>query len=88
MWARLVPGSRLPLDVRVLVAGDHTVWDPGGAAAGVELWAHLRLLFFRAVWHLRCCRVAGGQVFTAAAVVALTAAWVARAVRLDWLCIH
>jgi hypothetical protein len=85
LWARLVPGSRLPLDVRVLVAGDHTVWDPGGAAAGVELWAHLRLLFCRAVWHLRCCRVASGQVFTAAAVVALTAAWVARAVRLDWL---
>ncbi len=25
------------------------------------------------------------QVFTAAAVVALTAAWIARAVRLDWL---
>jgi hypothetical protein len=34
LWARLVPGSRLPLDVRVLIAGDHTVWDPGGAAAG------------------------------------------------------
>ncbi len=33
-----------PLDARVLVAGDHTVWDPGGAAAGVELWAHMRLL--------------------------------------------
>jgi hypothetical protein len=45
LWARLVPGSRLPLDARGLLAGDHTVWDPGGAAAGVELWAHLRLLF-------------------------------------------
>ncbi len=30
-------------------------------------------------------RVASGQVFTAVAVVALTAAWVARAVRLGWL---
>jgi hypothetical protein len=29
--------------------------------------------------------VANGQDFTAAAVVALTAAWIARAVRLDWL---
>ncbi len=29
--------------------------------------------------------MANGQVFTAAAVVVLTAAWIARAVRLDWL---
>ncbi len=39
-----------PLDVRVLLAGDHTVWDPGGGDAGAELWTHLRLLFCRAVW--------------------------------------
>ncbi len=52
----------------------------------MELWTHLRLLFCRAVWHLRCRRVADGQqVFSAAAVVALTAAWIERAVRLDWL---
>ncbi len=69
-----------------MITGDHTVWDPGGAAAGVELWAHLRLLFCRAVWHLpRYCRVANGKVFTAAAVVVLTAVWIARAVWLDWL---
>ena len=36
-------------------------------------------------WHLRCHRVATGKVFTAAAVVGLTAAWVGRAIRLDWL---
>ncbi len=41
--------------------------------------------FCPAVWHLRCCTVANGRVLTAAAVVALTAAWIARAVRLDWL---
>jgi hypothetical protein len=58
------------LDARVLLAGDHTVWDPGGGDAGAELWTHLRLLFCHAVWYLRCCRVAHhGQVFTAAAVV-------------------
>ncbi len=45
----------------------------------------LRLLFRRAVWHLRCHRVATGKVFTAAAVVGLTAAWVGRAICLDWL---
>ncbi len=65
-------------------AGDHTVWDPGGRGeAGAELWTHL--LFCRAVWHLRCCRAAEGQVFTAATVVALVASWVQRAIRLDWL---
>jgi hypothetical protein len=46
----------------------HTVWDPGGGEAGAELLAHLRLLFCRAVWYLRCCRVAHGQVFSASAV--------------------
>jgi hypothetical protein len=38
--ARLVPGSQLPLDARGLLAGDHTMWEPGRAAARVELWAH------------------------------------------------
>jgi hypothetical protein len=58
----LVAGRVPPLDARVLLAGDHAVWDPGGGEAGAELWAHLRLLFCRAVWYLRCCRVAHGQV--------------------------
>ncbi len=69
----------------MLLAGDHTVWDPGGGEAGAELWTHLRLLFCRAVWHLRCCRAAEGQVFPAATVVALVRSWVQRAIRLDWL---
>jgi hypothetical protein len=86
LWTRLVPGDVVPLDARVLLAGDHTVWAPGGGDAGSELWAHLRLLFCRAVWHMRCRRVSGGRhEFTAAAVVAMAAAWVERAVRLDWL---
>jgi hypothetical protein len=70
VWAMLVAGRVPPLDVRVLLAGDHTVWDPGGGEAGAELWTHLRLLFCRAVWCLRCCKVAHGQVFSASAVVA------------------
>jgi hypothetical protein len=81
-----VPGDTVRLDARVLLAGDHTVWAPGGGDDGMELWTHLRLLFCRALWHLRCRRaVDGQQVFTAGAVVALTAAWVERVLRLDWL---
>ncbi len=80
----------LPVDARVLLAGDHTVWNPGGGEAGAELWTHLRLLFCRAVWHQRCCWAAAGQVYTAATVVALSdvtsaTSWVQRAIRLDWL---
>jgi hypothetical protein len=48
VWALLVAGRVPPLDVWVLLAGDHTVWDPGGGEAGAELWTHLRLLFCRA----------------------------------------
>ena len=81
----LVAGRVPPLDARVLLAGDHAVWDPGGGEAGAELWTHLRLLFCRAVWYLRCCRVAHGQVFSASAVVALASSWIRRAIRLDWL---
>jgi len=85
VWAMLVAGRVPPLDARVLLAGDHAVWDPGGGEAGAGLWTHLRLLFCRAVWYLRCCRVAHGQVFSASAVVALTSSWLRRAIRLDWL---
>jgi hypothetical protein len=88
LWGRVVEGRVLPVNARVLLAGHHTVWDPGGGETGAELWTHfkckLRLLFCRAVWHLRCCRAAEGQVFTAATVVALES-WVQRAIRLDWL---
>jgi hypothetical protein len=61
VWALLVAGRVPPLslDVRVLLPGDHTVWDPGGGEAGAELWTHLCLLFCRAVWYMRCCRVDG-----------------------------
>jgi hypothetical protein len=54
LWSKVVAGVQLPLDARVLLAGDHTVWDPGGGDAGRALWTHLLLLFCRAVWHLRC----------------------------------
>jgi hypothetical protein len=86
VWALNVPGRVPPLDARVLLAGDHTVWDPGGGEAGAELWAHppapsvlpcglVPALLQGGPWtgvHCFCC-------------VALTATWIRHAVRLDWL---
>ena len=66
------------------MVGDASVWSPAGGRPFEDLWFHLRLLFCRAVWALRSRRAVLGQGFTAAAVVALTASWVERAVRLDW----
>jgi hypothetical protein len=73
--AGIAEGRVHPMDARVLFAGDHFVWEPGGGYAGEELWTHLCLLVCRAVRHLRCCRAAHGQAFPAAAVLALSASW-------------
>jgi len=83
LWRR-IGGSLPPLDARVLVVGDKSVWAPAGGRYGWELWSHLRLLFCRSVWSLTSKRRASGQQFAAAAVVAMTAAAVEQAVRLDW----
>jgi hypothetical protein len=42
VWALLVAGRVPPLDVRDLLAGDHTVWDPGDGEAGAEPMDHPR----------------------------------------------
>ena len=85
VWSRIGGEPPPPLDARVLVVGDHTVWEPGGGRDFSALWHHLRLLFGRAVWTLHGRRAVHAQPYTAAAVVALVSAWVARAVRLDWM---
>ncbi len=79
----------------VLLAGDHTVWDPGGGEAGAELWTHLRLLFFffnRAFCSaVRCGTNAAAEwpmcmcSLLLLSVVALTSSWLRRAIRLHWL---
>jgi hypothetical protein len=81
-----------------VVAGCSCLWMPGFCWLGTTLSGTLGVgmpgrhcgpicacCFGVPVWHLRCHRVATGKVFTAAAVVGLTAAWVGRAIRLDWL---
>ena len=72
LWRR-IGGSLPPLDARVLVVGDMSVWEPEGGRYGWELWSHLRLLFCRSVWSLTSKRRASGRLFAAAAVVAMTA---------------
>jgi hypothetical protein len=74
------------LTAQVLVAGqlDDDAWSPGDGTH-VELWLHLRLLFCQSVWLLHGRRAATGQPFTAAAVVAVTAARLEHAIRQDWL---
>lgn len=34
-------GVQLPLEARVLLAGDHIVWDPRSGDDGRALWTHL-----------------------------------------------
>ncbi len=83
LWGQLGAGPP-PLDASVLVVGDRSVWSPGGGTSGWALWTHLRLEFCRSVWRLTARRSAGGQAFSAAAVVGMTAAEVSRSIRKDW----
>ena len=87
LWRKMA-GVEPPLDARVIVVGDRSVWSPdeGQGCVKWEVWTHLRLAFCRAVWALTARRArAGGPQFTAAAVVAMVAAALERALRRDWL---
>lgn len=87
LWARIAPEDEVvPLDARVILLGDGTVWAPRGGPAAEELWLHLRLLFCRAVWsHAGRSGVGVAGDRAAAAVVATAASLIARSIRLDWL---
>ncbi len=87
-WATIVAGRVSPLDAWVLLAGDHTVWDPGGGDAGAELCTHLRLCFCRALQSGTCAAAELPMARCAlllSAVLALTASWTRWAIRLNWL---
>ena len=85
-WHCPVADPPVPLDAsRVILLGDASVWEPAGGSAARSRWLHLRLLFCRAVWSVVCRRKTAGTPVSSAAVVRLAAAWIARAVRLDWL---
>jgi hypothetical protein len=87
LWARLAPeDGPVPLDARVLLLGDVSVWSPRGGEGPAGLWLHLRLLFCRAVWVTAVrARAGGGLAEGWRQVVAMTVAWVSRAIRQDWL---
>ena len=82
LWGRLA-GAPPPVDAQVWVVGDRSAWSPGGGDVW-ELWTHLRLEFCRSVWRLTARRASAGQEFTAAAVVAMTAAELERSICMDW----
>ena len=85
MWARIAPAdSPVPVDARVLLLGDLDIWMPSGGYGPEALWLHLRLLLCRAIW-LLACKARAGEPVTWQGVVAVTRAWVARAIRQDWL---
>ena len=87
LWHRIAPlDAPVPVDARVVLLGDESVWQPVGGRGPAGLWLHLRLLFCRAVWAQAGCRSAGPVGADGwRAVVATTSAWLSRAIRQDWL---
>ena len=71
--------------VDVIVVGAERMWrPPGDGAHPWGLWSHLRLQFCMAVWSLTKRRARTGHQFDAAAIVAVVAAALERAIRRDW----
>ena len=86
LWARIAPSDDpVPVDARVLLLGDLSVWRPGGGHGPEGLWLHVRLLFARAVWWLTGGRTGPAGAEGWRAVVAATSTWLARAIRQDWM---
>jgi hypothetical protein len=68
LWGTVDGGNPPPADPRVLLVGDHTVWQPSDSRKSL-LWLHLRLTYLRAVWQLRCRRLRGDGHYTSESVV-------------------
>lgn len=70
----------------IIVTGAKTLWRPPGSGdAPWDLWTHLRLQYCSTVWTLTTRRNRTGRGFDAAAIVAMAAAALERAIRHDWL---
>jgi hypothetical protein len=70
----------------IIVSGARHLWSPPGPGnAAWDLWTHLRLQYCFAVWTLTTRRNRTGRSFDSAAVVAVAAAALERAIRHDWL---
>jgi hypothetical protein len=70
----------------IIVSGARHLWSPPGPGnAAWDLWTHLRLQYCFAVWTLTTRRNRTGRGFDSAAIVAVAAAALERAIRHDWL---
>ena len=70
----------------IIITGAKTLWAPPGSSnAPWDLWTHLRLQYCFSVWTLTTRRNRTGDAFDSAAIVAMTAAALERAIRHDWL---
>jgi hypothetical protein len=72
-----------PVDPRVLLADDQSVWRPGRPTLQ-HLWTNLRVAFLHAVWVHYCRRRLASQPYTAAAICGQVVAALKAAIWRDW----
>jgi hypothetical protein len=82
-WAALA-GERPPLDAQVLLADNHTVWQPAAAQLR-PLWSRLRITVLHAIWHVRSNRHDCNGTSFAATAAAMAVSTMRKAIKRDWL---
>lgn len=83
LWGLLDPGGAvLPMDDRVWLADDASVWAPSRGHAA--LWGLLRLTMLRSIWVVRCSARGGSGVLSVLAVVSAFVREVRGLVLQDW----
>jgi hypothetical protein len=84
LWGLIDPGGvPVPLEARVWLADDASVWKPPEELA--PLWGLLRLTLLKSLWSVRCVTRRGSAAgFTRSAVVAAFVREVRGLIRQDW----
>lgn len=84
-WGRLEEGHCPPIDARVMLADDHTVWAPQSAPLG-KLWTVLRVTMLKRIWLASRGKHQGFALSPACCrVVSSFVAEVSGLIRQDWL---